>query len=491
MTTHLTAADITRQIHAGDITAQHAVEHTLERIDRANPALHAFREIYAESAHRHAAEIDARRQRNEPLGPLAGVPIALKDNIVSRHGTTAAGSRMLEHFSSPYDATVVRRLLDADAVIIGRTNCDEFAMGSSGEHCAFGPTANPWDRTRVPGGSSSGSAGAVAAGLVPIAIGSDTGGSIRQPASFCGLIGFKPTYGRVSRSGLIAFGSSLDQIGPFARTLHDAAAVYTVIAGHDPLDATTATHEVADPLAGAPDPTDAAGLRIGVAPGHRTDDNDPRVNAAVDRALDTLREAGASIIEIELPPADVSIATYYLIATAEASSNLARYDGIRYGQRATVDAHATLETLYARSRSEGFGAEVKRRILLGTFVLSAGYADQYYTAALKARRWIAEAYARAFTKCDVILGPTTPTPAFPLGDKPDPLSMYLCDVYTVDVNIAGLCAMSIPGDTAGQSADRLPVGVHLCAAPFAESMLFHAANCLAGTTSCAIAPDFR
>lgn len=495
MTRHFTAAEITRQIHAGEITARQVVEQALDRIERGNPTLNAFRETYAESSLAAAADIDDRRQRHEILGPLAGVPVALKDNIVSRHGTTAAGSRMLEHFASPYDATVVQRLRDADAIIIGRTNCDEFAMGSSGEHCAFGPAANPWDTSRVPGGSSSGSAIAVAAGFVPIAIGSDTGGSIRQPASFCGLIGFKPTYGRVSRSGLIAYGSSLDQIGPFARNLDDAAAVYNVIAGHDPLDATTADFDVEDPRPGALEPGGAADLRIGVSPAHRTDGNDPDVNAAIDKALDTLRRGGATIVEIELPPPEVSVATYYLIATAEASSNLARYDGIRYGHRARVKAEESLETLYSRSRSEGFGAEVKLRILLGTFVLSAGYADQYYTVALKARRWIADAYARAFTRCDVILGPTTPTPAFPLGDKPDPLSMYLCDVYTVDANIAGLCAMSLPGEFVGEPVgkkdDRLPVGVHLCGRPFAESMLFRAAGCLAGTASCEIAPDFR
>ncbi|MEM7228819.1 MAG: Asp-tRNA(Asn)/Glu-tRNA(Gln) amidotransferase subunit GatA [Planctomycetota bacterium] len=473
MTSARTIQTIVNEQHAGTSTACDEVERSLQHIDRVNADVQAFREVYADEARQAAERIDADRAAGHSPGALAGVPIAIKDNIVSRHGTSTASSRMLEGYVSPFDATVVQRLEAAGAIIIGRTHCDEFAMGSSGEHGAFGRARNPWNTEHVPGGSSSGSAAAVASGCVSAALGSDTGGSIRQPAAFCGIVGFKPSYGRVSRSGLVAFGSSLDQIGPMTASVDDAAQLYAVIAGVDPDDATTAAHDVEDVTSAATLPTQ---LRVGMSSAHLDAITDNDVRRTVDAARDRMAEAGASFVDVTLPPPDISIATYYLIATAEASSNLARYDGIRYGRRAALTDDASLEALYAASRSEGFGDEVRRRILVGTFVLSAGYADQYYGKALKARRWIAACYERAFSSCDVILGPTTPTPAFRFGERPDPVEMYQCDVFTVDANIAGLCAMSVPMGVHENA--NLPVGVQLTAAPFAEPTLFAAARVL-------------
>jgi len=405
---------------------------------------------------------------------MAGVPVAVKDNIATLEGRTTCSSRMLENYRSPFEATCVQRLRAAGAVVMGKTNLDEFAMGSSSEHCAWGPVHNPWDATRVPGGSSGGSAAAAAASLCGFALGSDTGGSIRQPASLCGCVGFKPTYGRVSRYGLVAFGSSLDQVGPLTRSVRDAALAYAVMAGADPRDSTSAQTQVEDPLAELAKPI--AGLRIGVPAQYMSAANDPRVNALVTAALDRLRGAGASIVPVELPLTDVGISTYYVIAPAEASANLARFDGIRYGHRAPARPGQSLDDLYAESRAQGFGPEVQRRIMLGTYVLSAGYYDAYYGRALKVRRLIKAEFDRAFEKCDVIAGPASPTPAFRPGELSDPLQMYLCDVYTVNTNIAGIPGISVPVGFAQEGAARLPVGLHLQAPAMADARLLRAAS---------------
>lgn len=458
------AATVRRAGGAMDVVRRH-----LARIDAGNAAINALREVYAEAALRRAEAVDAQVARGEDPGPLAGVPVAIKDNIASRLGTTACGSRMLAGYASPFDATVVERMEAAGAIIIGRTNCDEFAMGSSTEHCAFGPVRNPHDHDRVPGGSSGGSAAAVAAGLVPVALGSDTGGSIRQPAALCGVVGLKPSYGRVSRYGLVAFGSSLDQIGPFTRTVADAALVLGVIAGEDPRDSTCA--QVPVPACGATTADPVRGLRLGVPRSYLRPDNHPDVAESFTRAIDRFRAHGATIVPVDLDLVDAGIATYYVIAPAEASSNLARFDGIRYGHRATVPAGSSLDDLYAATRSEGFGREVQRRIMLGTYVLSAGYYDAFYRRALRVRRRIREEFDRAFVTCDAIIGPTTPTPAFRIGEKSDPVSMYLCDVYTVNTNIAGICGMSVPMGFAREGSARLPIGLHIQCPAFAEDTL--------------------
>jgi len=470
-----------------EVTAVDAVRHCLDRIAAIDPPggtngtsgantgsehLNAVRETCADEALRAAEKVDADISAGKTPGPLAGVPFLVKDNIVTTEGTTTAGSRILEGFRSPYDATVITRLRAAGAIVIGKTNCDEFAMGSSTENCAWGPTRNPWDRTRVPGGSSGGSAAAVAAGLAPFSLGSDTGGSIRQPAAFCGVVGLKPTYGRVSRSGLIAFGSSLDQIGPFTDSVRDAAVVFEAISGPDPADSTSGDVGVPDCLRQLDEPVE--GLVIGVPRQYMSDANDAAVNAAIENAISIYRSLGARIEPVDLPLTDVGLSTYYIIAPAEASSNLARYDGIRYGRRSAGKGFASVDELYAASRAEGFGPEVQRRIMLGTYVLSAGYYDAYYRRALKVRRLIKAEYDAAFSRCHALLGPTAPTPAFPLGDRPDPLSMYLCDVYTVNTNIAGICGISIPAaDLAG---GRLPIGIHLQCRAFNESTLFRIAR---------------
>jgi aspartyl-tRNA(Asn)/glutamyl-tRNA(Gln) amidotransferase subunit A len=468
--------------------AQRAADLTraaLEAIDAANPRLNAFTQVFREAALARAEAIDARAARGEPLGPLAGVPIAVKDNICTVEGLTTCASRMLAAYRSPFDAEAVRRLLDADAVIVGKTNLDEFAMGGSGEHSCFGPTRNPWDPQRVPGGSSSGSAAAVAAGLVPVALGSDTGGSIRQPAGLCGLHGLKPTYGRVSRRGLVAFASSLDQIGPMARTAEDLALVAQVIAGHDPGDSTCARLPPEDWLGAALGDAPPGGLRVGVARHARSPRNHPGVNAALDDAVETLHRLGVRTIDIDLPHTDLGIAAYYLIATAEASSNLARYDGVRYGHRAAPRPGDTLADLYARSRSEGFGPEVQRRIMLGTHVLSAGYYDAYYLTAQKARRLIKGDYDRAFADgCDAVLMPVAPTPAFRLGEKVnDPLALYLEDVYTVGVNLAGLPGLAFPAGFTQDGGRTLPVGLQFIGPALGERVLFRLAGAFQRATS--------
>lgn len=460
-----TAREIADDVRAGRTSAVEICREALRRIERGDPPLHAFLEVTGEHALERAAAIDAAVARGEPVGPLAGVPMALKDNICTRFGRTTAGSKILAEHRSPFDATVVRRIESAGAVIVGKTNLDEFAMGSSTENSAFGPTRNPWDLERVPGGSSGGSAAAVAAGIVPLALGSDTGGSIRQPASFSGVVGMKPTYGRVSRYGLVAYGSSLDQIGPIATNVPDAALLLSVLLGRDAHDSTSVDGE---PIACPDNPAaSVSGLRIGLPRQYFGDGLDDAVRQAVMGAVDVFRRLGATVIDVDLPHSAQTIAVYYVIAMAEASSNLARYDGVHYGHRSA--AADDIYELYARSRSEALGVEVKRRIMLGTFALSSGYYDAYYLAALKARRLIQQDFAAALARCDVIACPAAPTPAFRLGEKSnDPLAMYLADVYTIAANLAGIPGIVAP---CGFSSSGLPIGLQLLAPAFAENTL--------------------
>ena len=466
-----TARSIRDDVAAGRVSAVEVCRQALARIDRVNPALNAFNLVSHELALARAAAVDARRAAGQPLGALAGVPVAVKDNICTRGVRTTASSRILATYTPPYDATVVTRLKAADAVIVGKTNCDEFAMGSSNENSAFGPVRNPWALTHTPGGSSGGSAAAVAAGCVPVALGSDTGGSIRQPASFCGVVGLKPTYGRVSRYGLLAFASSLDQIGPIARTVEDTALALGVMAGPDRADATASREPVPDLTAALTG--DVKGLRVGVPRTFVTDGVDDDVKAAFDAALAVLAGAGARLVDVELPHAPYGVPAYYLVCTAEASSNLARYDGVKYGYRSPAK-DASLKAMYSRTRDEGFGAEVKRRIMLGTYVLSAGYYDAFYLKAQQVRTLIRRDYEQAFARVDVVAMPTSPTPAFRLGEKTDdPLQMYLADVFTVSANLAGLPAISVP---CGFTADRLPIGLQLTGRLFDESTLLRAAD---------------
>jgi len=461
--------EISAAVADGRVSAVDLCRQTLNRIATHDSQLHAFHTVIGTRAEERAALVD--RQRTHPDKPLLGVPIALKDNLCIAGVNSTAGSRLLRDYVPPYDATVVERLERAGAVIVGKTNCDEFAMGSSTEHSAFGATRNPWALDRIPGGSSGGSAAAVAAGLVPLALGSDTGGSIRQPAALCGVIGLKPTYGRVSRYGLIAFASSLDQIGPFARSARDAAVLLKVIAGGDPRDATTATVPVPDYPAALTG--ELRGVRIGV-PRHLVEQGvDPTVAAAFERGLAELAAAGAKISDVELPHAAMGIPVYYLVAPAEASSNLARFDGVRYGSRA---AASTVREMYDRTRGDGFGAEVKRRIMIGTYVLSAGYYDAYYLKAQQIRTLIRRDYDEAFARVDAVAFPTTPSPAFRLGERTDdPLQMYLSDVFTVGAPLAGLPAISIP---CGLTPERLPVGLQLTTRAFDEATLLRAADAI-------------
>jgi aspartyl-tRNA(Asn)/glutamyl-tRNA(Gln) amidotransferase subunit A len=446
------------------------VEEHLARIAERDDELHAFNLVLADEARASARVVDDQVAAGEDPGPLAGVPIALKDNLCTRGIPTTCSSRILEGWRPPYTATVVDRVVAAGAVVVGKTNLDEFAMGSSTENSAFGPTRNPHDPERVPGGSSGGSAAAVAAGFSPLALGSDTGGSIRQPAALCGVVGMKPTYGAVSRYGLVAFASSLDQIGPLAETVADAAVLYDVIAGHDPLDSTSIPG-----LARATLPTldeGVDGLRIGIISEMRPG-IDPDVLARVDAAADVLTAAGAKVDEVSVPAVVYGLTAYYLIAPAEASSNLARYDGVRYGLR--VDAPDTAR-MNAATRAAGFGDEVKRRIMLGTYALSAGYYDAYYGKALKVRRLIAADFERAYANYDLLLAPTTPSVAFPLGAKvDDPFAMYMNDVCTIPSPLAGHPAISVPF---GAGADGLPVGVQLLAPPLEEARMFRGARVL-------------
>jgi len=443
------------------------VEQSITAAEKLNETLNAFLEIDREGALERAAALANSN------GPLVGLPVAVKDNICVLGLQASCGSRILGDYHPPYNATVIERLTQAGAVIIGKTNCDEFAMGSSNENSAYGPVRNPWDTTRVPGGSSGGSAAAVAAGIVPVALGSDTGGSVRQPASLCGVIGLKPTYGRNSRYGLVAFASSLDQVGIFGREVEDVARVLGVIAGRDPHDATTADVPVPDYTASLTG--DQKGARLGFPRALFGEGLDEEVASAVKAVVDVYRDLGAEIVDVDLPHAKYAIAVYYIIATAEASSNLARFDGVRYGFRA--EDTPELRQMYRRTREEGFGAEVKRRIMLGTYVLSAGYYDAYYVKAQKVRTLIKNDFLTAFESCDAIITPTAPSTAFALGEKvDDPLAMYLNDIYTVTANLAGVPGMSVP---CGLSAERLPIGFQLLGPYWSEPMLFKFAHAYA------------
>lgn len=474
MTNNTSIIDLSLAIRGRETTAESVVRQTLDAIASLNPKLNCFREVFADHALQSARQIDKSLEEGLDVGPLAGVPIAIKDNIATEFGYTTCSSRFLENYKSPFTATAVQRLIDAGAIVIGKTNCDEFAMGSSTETCAFGHVRNPWDTTRIPGGSSGGSAAAVAARLCIAALGSDTGGSVRQPAAHCGVIGVKPTYGRISRYGLVAFGSSLDQIGPFTQNVADAALLTQTMAGFDRYDSTSADTPAPDFTSDLDTPIE--NLRIGIPKQYFRDDNDPAVLQAINKAVDLYRTRGAQIIELDMPMTDYGVSVYYVISPAEASSNLARFDGIHYGRRAQIAPNETLFDLYAKSRAEGFGPEVQRRIMLGTYVLSAGYYEAYYRRALQVRRLIKQEYDRAFQQCHAIIGPTTPAPAFPLGSRKDPLTMYLSDVYTVNSNIAGICSMSIPAGFDTSSDNPLPIGLQIQCQAFDEATMFRVAR---------------
>jgi len=470
------AADLLeqRQVSAVELTRA-----ALDRVTATNGDLNSFISVDADGALEQAGRIDEQRREGADLGPLAGIPTAVKDVICVRGRRTTCGSRILKDYVAPYDATAVTHLRDAGAVLVGKTNCDEFAMGSSNENSHFGPVRNPVDAERVPGGSSGGSAAAVAARQVPVALGSDTGGSVRQPAGYCGVVGLKPTYGRVSRYGLVAYASSLDQIGPLTRDVGDAALILNAICGSDPQDATSLGTPVPDFLGKLE--AGVSGLKIGLAREHFAEGLDPEIRAAVETAAASLTAAGAEVVDVSLPVAGdpgYCIGTYYIIAMAEASANLARYDGIKYGHRATgddVDPRDLLE-LYCRSRSDGFGTEVKRRIMLGTYVLSAGYYDAYYLKAQKTRSLVRGDFDRAFAQCDLILSPVAPTTAFRIGEQiDDPLQMYLNDIYTVSVNLAGIPGICVP---VASSSQGLPIGAQLLAPALGEEPLLRAARVL-------------
>ncbi len=467
----VSAADLAGLLARGEVSALEVTEAHLSRISQVEPAVHAFLHVDAEGARAAATRVDRARAAGEALGPLAGVPLALKDVLVQRGVPTTCGSRILQGWRPPYDSTVVARLRAAGGVILGKANMDEFAMGSSTENSAFGPTRNPWDLDRIPGGSSGGSAAAVAAFEAPLAIGTDTGGSIRQPAAVCGLVGVKPTYGGVSRYGLVAFSSSLDQAGPLARTVLDAALLHEAIAGHDPLDSTSVDAPVPPVVAAARAGADGglAGLRVGVIRELAGEGYQPGVTAACQQALDLLGELGAQVVEVSCPHVRYALPAYYLIAPSECSSNLARFDAMRYGLR--VPGGETVEEVMAATRAAGFGPEVKRRIILGTFALSSGYYEAYYGQAQKVRTLITRDFAAAFQSVDVLASPTTPTTAFRLGERvDDPLAMYLSDVCSIPANLVGGPAMSLPAGRCAQ--DGLPVGLQLMAPAMADDRLY-------------------
>jgi aspartyl-tRNA(Asn)/glutamyl-tRNA(Gln) amidotransferase subunit A len=465
----LTAHELADRFASGDATAVAATEAALDRIQATDEVLHAFLTVMGEQALGQARAVDGARSRGERLGPLAGVPLALKDVLVTKGVRTTAGSRILDDFHPPYDATVVRRLRDAGAIVVGKTNLDEFAMGSSTENSGFGPTRNPWDPTRVPGGSSGGSAAAVASGQAVLGIGTDTGGSIRQPASLCGVVGVKPTYGLVSRYGLIAFASSLDQVGPFARDVRDAATLLEAIAGHDPLDSTSIEDAPTDFTSTLEHGVE--GLRIGVVRELLPDTLDSAILAPLRAAIDRLERLGARVEECSLSSFEYALSAYYLIAPAECSSNLARYDGVRWGLRAKDPSDVV--DMMQRTRQEGFGAEVKRRIMLGAYALSAGYYDAYYGQAQRVRTLVARELASAYERFDLLVGATSPGPAFRIGELvDDPVQMYLSDVFTIPVNLAGNAAVSVPAGL----VDGLPVGLQLIAPVLGEAVMLRAAR---------------
>jgi aspartyl-tRNA(Asn)/glutamyl-tRNA(Gln) amidotransferase subunit A len=461
----MTIAEMRRRIGAGEVSPVDACDAALAEIEARDAEIHAFLSVDAEKV-----RAEARKRAQEPRDrALHGIPVAIKDNMCLSGVRITCGSKILGDYRPPYTATAVQRLQDAGAVIIGKTNLDEFAMGSSTENSAFGVTRNPWDTSRAPGGSSGGSAAAVAAGMSAASLGSDTGGSIRQPASFCGVVGMKPTYGRVSRYGLVAFASSLDQIGPFTRSVEDMAIVLNVICGADPRDATSASVPVPDFTQHLG--TGVKGLRVGVPFAFLGEHIDAAVRASFDALVDALKREGATVVDVGLPHANHGLSAYYIVANAEASANLARFDGIRYGHRSA--GAKTLEDVYMRTREEGFGREVKRRVFLGTYVLSAGYYDAYYRRAQQVRTLIIRDFDTAFTSCDVVLLPTAPTPAFKLGEKvDDPILMYLNDIFTIPVNLAGLPGISVP---CGLSPDGLPIGAQLIGRAFDETTLLRAA----------------
>ena len=469
----LSLSELTARLAAGECSAVEVTRACLDQIQRCDGQVKAFLHVDATAALAQAEAADAARRAGATPAerPLLGVPVALKDNLATRDQPLTCGSRILEHFVPPYDATVVEKLRAAGAVLLGRLNLDEFAMGSSTENSAFGPTRNPWDPARIPGGSSGGSAAAVAAREVPAALGSDTGGSVRQPAAHCGVVGLKPTYGRVSRYGLVAYASSLDQVGVLTRTVRDAATLLGVIAGHDPRDATSLPEPVPD-YAAALGPGDLRGLKLGLPREYRTPGLHPEVRAAVDAAVNQLQALGAEPVEVSLPHTPYALAAYYIIAPAEASANLARFDGVRYGLRV---AGADPTEMYQRTRGAGFGPEVKRRILLGTYVLSRGYYDAYYLRAQKVRTLIRRDFLRAFEQVDALVTPTTPGPAFKLGEKvSDPLQMYLEDIFTLSCNLAGLCGISLPCGFTREP--RLPIGLQLLGPPLGEATLLRIAH---------------
>jgi len=477
MLNQLTISELTAKLAKREVSSREVMQSCLDRIARVDGKIHAFISHDAADALRQADAADQLLSQGGGANrPLLGVPVAVKDVLAVKNQPLNCGSKILGRFISPYDATVVEKLKEAGAIVFGRLNMDEFAMGSSTENSAFGVTRNPWDTTRIPGGSSGGSAAAVAADEVIAALGSDTGGSIRQPAALCGCVGLKPTYGRVSRYGLVAFASSLDQIGPFTKDVRDAATLLGVLSGHDRRDSTSVPQPVPDYAAALTG--DIRGLKLGLPKEYLVGGLDPEVKAAVDAAVKKFTELGAEIVEISLPHTDYAVATYYIIATAEASANLARFDGVRYGAR--VDG-ANPGELYARTRGAGFGAEVKRRIILGTYVLSSGYYDAYYLRAQKVRTLIRNDFLKAFETVNAIITPTTPTPAFKVGEKSDdPLQMYLSDIFTISCNLAGICGVSVP---CGFSASpRLPLGLQLLGQPFGEAALLRLAHAFEQST---------
>lgn len=465
-----TTEELLGKLNSGELSSRELTTAYLDRIEAVDPQVKAFVHVDRTKAIADAEAVDAKRKQGAKLGKLAGLPVAIKDVLCTKGEPTTCCSKMLKNFIAPYDAHVITRLREADAVMIGRTNMDEFAMGSSTENSAFQTTCNPWDLSRAPGGSSGGSAAAVSASMAPVALGSDTGGSIRQPASFCGVVGLKPTYGRVSRFGLVAFASSLDQVGPFGNDVYGTAVLTEVLCGHDSRDSTSVNMPTPDLTTNLQEPL--KGLRVGIAKEHFVEGLNPEVEATVRKALDLYKSLGAEIKEISLPHSKYAVAVYYIIAPSEASSNLARYDGVHYGYRA--ENFENMIDMFSSSRGEGFGAEVKRRIMLGTYALSAGYYDAYYLKALKVRRLIREDFDKAFKDVDLIVSPASPDPAFKIGEMADdPLAMYLSDIYTISANLAGLPGISIP---AGHSSSGLPIGLQLQAPAFEEERLLRAAR---------------